>query len=144
MSQSEIDANKAAVRRFLESMPERDLDAIASCLAEDVLQHYQRPSNRADDGSKGAQAKNSREKILDEIGTYFYQLYRKGTIEVEILHLVGEGEFVAAHFVLRALTARKGEPYENFYHFLYRCRGGVIVEYWEYIDTAYANRMLFD
>ena len=31
-----------------------------------------------------------------------------------------------------------GRPYDNEYHFLFRSRGGRIVEGWEFLDTAYA------
>lgn len=138
-----LEANKAVVRKFLESMPDRDLAAIGECLAEDVVQHYQRPTIQNDDGSQAASFLKGRQAILDEIGTYFYQLYRPGTIRVTIEHLIAEGDMVAAQFVLAAITAARGEPYENFYHFLYRCRDGKVVEYWEYVDTRYAQAMLF-
>ena len=138
-----LDANKAVVRKFLESMPSRDLAAIGECLAEDVVQHYQRPTIQNDDGTQAARFLKGRQAILDEIGTWFYRLYRSGTIRVTIENLIAEGEFVAAQFVLAAITAGRGEPYENFYHFLYRCRDGKVVEYWEYVDTRYAQAMLF-
>jgi ketosteroid isomerase-like protein len=135
--------NKSVVRRFLEAMPARDLDAIAECLADDVVQHYQRPTMQNDDGSQSAAFLKGRDNILAEIGTYFYRLYCPRTIQVTIEGMVAEGEFVAARFILSAITATRGEPYENYYHFLYRCRGGEIVEYWEYVDTRYAATMLF-
>ncbi|HLG87987.1 MAG TPA: nuclear transport factor 2 family protein [Alphaproteobacteria bacterium] len=138
-----LEANKAVVRKFLESMPSRDLASIGECLADDVIQHYQRPTIQNDDGSQTASFLKGREAILDEIRTYFYQLYRPGTIRVTIETLIAERDLVAAQFVLAAITARRGEPYENFYHFLYRCRGGKVVEYWEYVDTRYAQAMLF-
>ena len=138
-----LEANKAVVRKFLESMPTRDLTRIGECLAEDVVQHYQRPSIQNDDGTQSARSLTGRANILDEIETYFYRLYRPGTIRVVIENMVAEGELVAAQFMLAAVTTGRGEPYENYYHFLYRCRGGKVVEYWEYVDTRYAAAMLF-
>ena len=137
-------SNKAVVRKFLEAMPERDLTAIGECLAKDVVQHYQRPTNQNDDGSRSASFLQGRDSILAEIRTHYYRLYRPGTIRVTIEGMVAEGDFVAARFILAATTTARGEPYENFYHFLYRCSGGLIVEYWEYVDTRYAAAMLFD
>lgn len=124
-------------------MPTRDLDAIGECLAEDVVQHYQRPTMQNDDGTQSAASLKGRENILAEIGTYFYRLYRPGTIRVVIEGMVAEGDFVAVRFILSAITAGRGEPYENYYHFLYRCSAGRIIEYWEYVDTRYAAAMLF-
>ncbi len=138
-----LETNKAIVRKFLEAMPDRDLAAIGACLAEDVVQHYQRPTIQNDDGSQNATFLKGRQHILDEINSYFYRLYRPGTIKVTIEGMVAEGEFVAARFILAAITAGRGEAYENYYHFLYRCQAGRIVEYWEYVDTLYAAKMLF-
>jgi len=135
--------NKAVVRKFLEAMPERDLDAIGECLAEDVVQHYQRPTIQNDNGSQSAAFLKGRDNILAEIRTHYYRLYRPGSIRVTIEGMVAEGEFVSARFVLAATTTGRGEAYENYYHFLYRCHGGKVVEYWEYVDTRYAARMLF-
>jgi len=57
--------------------------------------------------------------------------------------MVGEGEYVAARFTLAAITAGRGEAYENHYFFLYRLGDGKVVEYWEYCDTKYAAAKLF-
>ena len=142
-SSDALETNKAVVRRFLEAMPTRDLAVIGECLAEDVVQNYQRPSIQNDDGTRSASSLRGRANILAEIEAYYYQLYRPGTITVRIENLVAEDDLVAAQFVLSAITARRDEPYENFYHFLYRCQGGKVVEYWEYVDTRYAAQMLF-
>ena len=137
------DRHKGVVRTFLESVPGRDLEAIGACLTADCLQHYQRPSACADAGAVGTPDIQGREAILAEIRDNLYKLYREGTIEVELQRMVAEDDLVAAQFIVRAITAKKGEPYENWYHFLYRFEGGRIAEYWEYVDTAYGARMLF-
>jgi ketosteroid isomerase-like protein len=137
------DQHKDVVRKFLLSVPLQDLDAIGECTTDDVLQHYQQPSSRADAGTTGTPDIGGREAILSEIRENLYQIYREGTIEVEIQRMVAEDDLVAAQFILRAVTAQRGEPYENWYHFLYRFEAGRIAEYWEYVDTAYAQRLLF-
>src|SRR5579859_2396733 len=98
--------NKSVVRKFLEAMPARDLRAIGECLAEDVVQHYQRPTIQNDDGSQSATFLKGRDSILAEIETYYYRLYRPGTIRVTIEGMVAEGDFVAARFILAAITTR--------------------------------------
>jgi ketosteroid isomerase-like protein len=138
-----LERNKAVVRRFLENIPDRNLEVLGECLTDDVLQHYQRPTIQNDDGTQNATFLKGREGVLDEIRTYFYQLYRPGTVRVTIESIIAEGDLVSVRFILAAVTTRKGEPYENFYHFHYRCRGGKIAEYWEYVDSLYASAKLF-
>jgi ketosteroid isomerase-like protein len=142
--QSTIETNKAVVRKYLESVAAFDLDAIRDCLAEDVVQHYVAPSYLVDDGNHGAQKIVSREAIVDEIRTCFHdQLYRQGTVTIEIQSVIGEGDYVACRFVLDAMTVRANEHYRNFYNFYYRCKDGRVAEYWEYCDTKYADRLLW-
>ena len=138
-----LDINKGVVRRFLEGVETHDLQAIGRCLAPDVVQHYQHPSNHNDDGTQSAASITGRDAIVDEIGTYFHKLYQEGTVRITIQTMVAEGDYVAARFILKALTARLGEDYENYYFFLYRVVGGEVVEYWEYLDSKYAAAKLF-
>jgi ketosteroid isomerase-like protein len=143
-SMNQVEANKAAVRNFLTSIPARDLATIGQCVTADVVQHFQKPSIRNDDGRHDATLVRGRDKLLNEIGTYLHQIYRPSTIEVEIERMVAEADCVAVQFILRALTTRRGEPYENYYLFMFRCEDGKIAEYWEYLDSAYASAKLFD
>src|SRR3546814_10319862 len=109
---------------------------IRNALAENVVQHYAAPSNQTDDGKHDSAAISSREAILEEIGTHFHgTLYRKGTVNLTIQNLVAERDYVAGRFFLEARTLRHDRPYKNYYHFLYRCEQGRVVEYWEYLDT---------
>jgi ketosteroid isomerase-like protein len=138
-----LERNKAAVRRYLEAVEAFDLEAVADALTEDVVQHYQRPSIRNDDGSSDHTANRGRDGILHELKTYFPQLYKPGTVKITVEHMIAEGDYVACRFILAATTARKGEAYENFYNFYYRCRDGRVAEYWEYVDSLYAEKLLF-
>lgn len=140
----QLEANKAAVRLFLESVGRHDLDGIRDALDENVVQHYVARSHPTDDGKHDAAEISSREAILDEIGTHFHgTLYREGTVKLTIQNLLAEGEYVAARFILEARTVNGDRPYKNYYHFLYRCGGGKVVEYWEYLDTKYADEVLW-
>jgi ketosteroid isomerase-like protein len=138
------DADAAVVRRNLEAVERQDFDAIAATLAPDVVQYYQRPTGRQDDGTLAAAFKQGRDAIIDEIRSHFYvTLYQPGTARIVIERLISTNGWVAAQFSLSARTFSKGEEYENFYFFLYEVKDGQITRYWEYVDTAYANAKLF-
>jgi ketosteroid isomerase-like protein len=138
------DADAAVVRRNLEAVERQDFDAIAATLAPDVVQYYQRPTGRRDDGTLAAAFKQGRDAIIEEIRSHFYvTLYKPGTARIVIERLISTSGWVAAQFSLSALTFSKSEPYENFYFFLYEVKDGQITRYWEYVDTAYANAKLF-
>lgn len=138
------EADKAVVRRFLEACPAQDFEALSACLAPDVIQYYQRPTGRSDDGALLAASKQGRDAILAEIRDHFYvTLYAPGSASVAIERMIWQDGWIAAQFSLAARTFADGRPYENFYHFLYRVEAGRIAEYWEYVDTAYANALLF-
>ena len=137
-------ANKAVVRKYLESVAAFDLDGIRDCLAENVIQHYAAPSYMVDDGQHGAETITSRESILNEIGSCFHDvLYRKGTVTIEIQTIIAEADYVDCRFILDAMTVRANEHYRNHYNFFYRCENGRVAEYWEYLDTKYAGRVLW-
>jgi len=141
---NQLEINKAVVRKYLESVEKFDLEGIAECLADNVIQHYVAPSNLTDDGSHGAPVIASRESILKEIGSCFHDvLYRRGTVTIEIQSIIAEGDFVDCRFILDAMTVRKNEHYRNYYNFFYRCENGKVAEYWEYLDSKYANELLW-
>lgn len=142
--QSKLEINKAVVRKYLESVAVFDLQGISECLADNVVQHYVAPSYMVDDGNHGAQTIASRESILEEIGTCFHDvLYRRGTVTIEIQMIIAEGDYVDCRFILDAMTVRANEHYRNHYNFFYRCEDGKVAEYWEYLDTKYADRLLW-
>ena len=126
--------NKQLVLTFLDAAHRGDRDAIADLYAEDVARHGPRPSSPLGGTVRGKDA------LLQQTHV---DLYRPGSLRMDVEHIVAEGDFVAIQFILRAVTAR-GEPYENFYHHLFECREGKIAQYWLYVDTQYAQRMLFE
>jgi ketosteroid isomerase-like protein len=135
--------NKDLVRRFMTAVETTDLEGMGACLAENAVQHHQRPSSRTDDGSEGAAPLKGRAKILDEIGTYIPQIFRPGSMRVTIENLIADGDYVGCRYAMKAVVGKTGAAYENFYYFEFRIEGGLIAEYWEYLDNQYATRMLF-
>jgi ketosteroid isomerase-like protein len=141
---SPVDADGALVRRNLEAVVAQDFGAIRATLAPDVIQHYQRPTSRSDDGALLTSSLVGRDNIIDEIRNHFYvTLYKPGTAKISIERMISSGGWVAAQFSLSATTLATNEAYENYYFFLYHVENAHIVEYWEYVDTAYANAKLF-
>ena len=139
-----LETNKAVVRQYLRCVEAFDLDGIRDCLAENVVQHYVAPSFHNDDGNHGSQSIASRDSILEEIRSCFHDvLYRPGTVKIEIQSLIAEGDYVACRFTLEAMTVRANEHYCNHYTFFYRCENGRVAEYWEYLDSKYAGRLLW-
>jgi uncharacterized protein len=62
---------------------------------------------------------------------------------IEVEAMVADEEWVAVQMVMTARTAR-GADYRNHYHWAFRVRGGRICAVKEYVDTLYAQRMLFE
>jgi ketosteroid isomerase-like protein len=129
---------------MLDAVVAQDFDVLREVLAPNVIQYYQRPVCRRDDGKIYSDRLIGSENIIEEIRDNFYvTLYRKGTVTVNIERFISSGDWVAAQFSLKARTFRANEDYENFYFFLYHTVGNKIVEYWEYVDSAYADKMLY-
>jgi ketosteroid isomerase-like protein len=124
--------NKDVVLRFLRAAHRVDVATAAECLADDVVKHGPRPSSPMAAPVRGATA------VLDAIPALL-TLY-EDTPQMEVGHVLAEGDLVSIDYVLRARTA-KGEEYEDHYHPLFELRDGRITGFWEYIDTQYARRL---
>ncbi len=74
-------------------------------------------------------------------GLGLYDLTRPMQIE-RTASLAGE-KLVYVEMTIRA-TTKAGEPYENHYVMAFQIAGGRIVEVREYVDSLYAQHMLFD
>jgi ketosteroid isomerase-like protein len=148
---SSTDQNKQVVRHFLE-------DGIAAGAYQKVLTdtvtdtvtvHLPEPTSRIRGGSlsaipgeeQGERWLRGRSLLIRLVEEHHDGgLYLRGTTKIEIQHMVAEGEYVAARFILRAITALRKEAYENYYHYLFRLREGKVDEIWEYVDTLYSRR----
>jgi ketosteroid isomerase-like protein len=62
---------------------------------------------------------------------------------VEILRMVGEGDTAVVEAEIRTKN-KDGKPYENQYTFWIEVRDGKICRVREYLDTLYAQQVLFD
>ena len=83
-----------------------------------------------------------RDTIIDEFLAGALGNYEPGSIRLEITAIVADGDRAVVELTSRART-RRGEPYENFCIGAFMVRDGKIQAVREYMDTAYAQRMLF-
>jgi hypothetical protein len=128
------EANKELVRRYLRAISSGD-PCLPDLLTDDVT-WWVPPSSPLGGLREGKPAVLA----LMASGVGLYDASVPFGIEVEAI--VAEGEWVALQMVMTARTA-KGHDYRNFYHFAFRIRDGRICAVKEYVDTLYAQRMLF-
>jgi ketosteroid isomerase-like protein len=129
------EANKAVVREYLRAMGSGD-PSLPELLTEDVT--WWVPPSSPLGGLKQGKAKVL-ELMASGVGLYDMTV----PFEIEVEAVVGDGDWVAVQMVMSARTA-KGQPYRNHYHFAFRLRDGKICAVKEYVDTLYAQRLLFD
>ena len=129
------EANKAVVHAYLRAMSSGD-PSLPELLTEDVT--WWVPPSSPLGGLKEGKAKVL-ELMASGVGLYDMTV----PFEIEVEAVVGDGDWVAVQMVMSARTA-KGQPYRNHYHFAFRLRGGKICAVKEYVDTLYAQRMLFE
>jgi ketosteroid isomerase-like protein len=129
-------ANKELVVRYLKCAHHYQWDQLAECVAENVVRYRTRPS------APWGLVTTGRDNLVNEFRAHAH-IYQPETLTIEIENIMAEGSFVSVQYLQRAVTA-KGEPYENFYHPLFQCSNGLVVKCWEYVDTLYSSRMLFD
>ena len=129
------EANKAVIRDYFERVQRGD-PAVADLIAEDAS--WWVPPASPLGGVYEAKA-----RVLELMGSGV-DLYDPAVpMQIQVEEMVAEGEWVCVQLVIEAATAR-GEPYRNHYHFAFRLRDGKIIIAKEYVDTLYAQRMLFD
>jgi ketosteroid isomerase-like protein len=129
------EANKQLVQRYLRAMTSGD-PALPELLSDDVT-WWVPPSSPLGGVREGKAAVLA----LMASGVGLYDTSVPFAIELEAI--VAEGEWVAVQMVMSARTA-KGAPYRNHYHFAFRVRDGRICAVKEYVDTLYAQRLLFE
>jgi ketosteroid isomerase-like protein len=129
-------ANKELVVRYMKYAHHYEWEQLAGCVAEDVVRYRPRPS------APWGLVTRGRDNLVKEFRAHT-DIYQAGTLTIEIENILAEGPFVSVQYVQRAVTA-KGEPYENYYHPLFQCSNGLVVKCWEYVDTLYSSRTLFD
>lgn len=129
------ETNKQIVQNYLRAM--RSGDPVLPELLTDDVTWWVPPSSPLG----GLREGKARVLELMASGIGLYDMSVPFAIEVEAM--IAEGDAVAVQLTLCARTA-KGAPYRNHYHFAFRLRDGRICAVKEYVDTLYAQRLLFD
>ncbi len=129
------EANKSVIRDYFERVQRGD-PAVADLIADDAS-WWVPPASPLGGVYEG------KARVLELMGSGV-DLYDPAVpMQIQVEEMVAEGEWVCVQLVIEAATAR-GEPYRNHYHFAFRLRDGKIIIAKEYVDTLYAQRMLFD
>ena len=127
-----IEQNKALVREYFRRMQAGE-PTVAEMMADDIT--WWVPQSSELGGTHRGKA-----AVLELMGkgVDLYQL----PLEVEIEEMVAERDWVCVQLTVTAKTAA-GRPYRNDYHFAFRLRDGKLAAVREYVDTQYAQELLF-
>jgi ketosteroid isomerase-like protein len=117
------------LRRYLTSIP--DTDRLRELLHPDVSFTLYTPTGRTNTG---------RDRILGGLEREFTSFYKRDSFSLNVIDSFGCGERAAARFVITAETKRG--PYQNHYAILARFSDGLLIEAWEYVDSASARNQL--
>jgi ketosteroid isomerase-like protein len=127
--------NKAVVKAYFDAVNKGHLtDDLLDHLTDDVTWWIQKASPTAGlyEGKAGV-------KRLFSIDTPIFT----AALEVTIVRMVSEGDTVVAEAEIKSKN-KHGKEYVNQYSFWMDIRGGKICRVREYLDTLYAQQVLFD
>ena len=128
---SQVEDNKALVRRFFEAMNTGDTAGILESYAEDG--YVQTMGNTL---ISGVYSKDEIKGFADGI----YEAFPQG-LSFTIVGITAEGDRVAVEAESSGQHV-SGEAYNNFYHFLFIIRDGKVASMKEYLDTELATDIL--
>jgi ketosteroid isomerase-like protein len=124
-----LDDSGELLRRYLTSIP--DTERLRELLHPDVSFTLYATTGRTNRG---------RDRILRGLEREFTDFYNRDSFSLKVIDSFGCGESAAARFVITAQTQRG--PYQNHYAILARFRDGLLIEAWEYVDSASARDQL--
>jgi uncharacterized protein len=116
---------------FLDAMGTRNTDALTRLLAEEAVWHTPPSTMPPYQGEH-----HGRPAVISFLVGAGGALFEKGTLRIEIIKLITEGDEVAIQCFMKA-RALAGFDYANQYAFFFRYSGDRIMEIWENADTAY-------
>jgi ketosteroid isomerase-like protein len=128
---SNIERNKATVKRFIQAIGVADVDTIMDTYAEDGCVQTM--------GHTLISGVRQRDQIA-EFSAGILGAFPEG-LEFTILGMVAEGDKVAVEATSTGMHA-SGVPYEQAYHFLFEFRDGKLLKLKEYLDTELATDIL--
>lgn len=124
-------APKTVLTRFFAALSTGNYDAIGEFFGPESVW-------MVNNVAAGFPHEQGREKIINDfLRPVRDGLFEPGDPKVEILRLIGEGDWVAAETIARG-TLRNGNRYENYYAWIAQIDGEQILFLKEYMDSAYA------
>ncbi|MYS48324.1 nuclear transport factor 2 family protein [Streptomyces sp. SID8499] len=126
---------RAVVIRYVEAVRDGALDVVRDSFAADATWHYpgDLPISKVWHG---------RDEIIDEFLGGMGPLLAPGTMEIELVGTIAEGDRVMAEWTSRAKTVH-GAAYDNRCAGIYTVRDGKITSVVEYTDTRHVAATLF-
>ncbi|POX56728.1 limonene-1,2-epoxide hydrolase [Streptomyces sp. Ru71] len=126
---------RTVVIRYVEAVRDGDADVIHDSFATDATWHYpgRLPVSKVWRG---------RDEIVDEFLGSMGTVFVPGTVEIELVGTIAEGDRVVAEWTSRATTVHGGR-YDNRCLGIFTVRDGKIVSVVEYADTEHVAATLF-
>jgi ketosteroid isomerase-like protein len=126
---------RAVVVRYVEAVRDGDADVIRASFAEDVTWHYpgDLPISKVWRG---------RDEVVDGFLGGMGPAFVPGTLRIELVSTVAEGDRVVAEWTAKATTVG-GASYDNRCIGVYTVRDGKIISVVEYADTRHVAATLF-
>jgi uncharacterized protein (TIGR02246 family) len=132
---NETDQSKAVLERYVAAIVAGDEDTMRKSFAPDAtwIMEGELPISGCWHG---------REEIMEGFLSQALRCYEQGSVSIEVRNLIAEGDQVVMEWTTRARN-HAGDPYENHLIGVFTIGGGMIVSGREYLDTGYADRILF-
>jgi uncharacterized protein (TIGR02246 family) len=126
---------RAVVTRYVEAVRDGDAEVIHDSFAEDATWHYpgDLPMSKVWRG---------RDAIINDFLGGMGPILVPGTLEIELVSTIVEGDRVVAEWTSKAKTVYGG-TYDNRCIGIYTVRDGRIVSVIEYADTRHVAAVLF-
>lgn len=126
---------RAVVIRYVEAVRDGDADVIHDSFREDATWHYpgDLPISKVWHG---------RDEIINEFLGSMGPVLVPGTMEIELVSTIAEGDRVVAEWTSKATTVYGG-TYDNRCIGIYTVRDGKIASVIEYADTRHVAAALF-
>ena len=123
---------KGVMRSFFAALSTGDFNAIGEFFGDDSVW-------MVNDVARGFPSERGRRAIIEDFLRPVREgLFEPGDPKVEIVNMIGEGNWVVAQTIARG-KLRNGNDYENHYAFVARVDGEQVKSLREYMDTAYAH-----
>ena len=127
--------NKKIILEWCDNFSKGEVDAVQAAFADDAT--WWLPGSLPVSGTYVG-----KKEIFEEFFGQALALFQPDTISIEVKGAIAEGDAVAVEWMAHG-TSAKGKAYDNHYHVLFELHDGKIKAVREYVDTLYANDVLF-